>query len=106
MKQSVDNYEFTRAFESIRPENFSRPALLELFDYLEDLERDIGEEMELDVIALCCDWAEYTREEIETEYPDYYREDEEEMIDALNYATHVIVVEHLNAANTYLLLAF
>ena len=59
MKTTVNEYEFKEAFRTIRPDNFTYAGLSALFDYLEDLESDMGEEMELDVIALCCDYAEY-----------------------------------------------
>ena len=29
-----------------------------IFDYIESYESDAGEQIELDVIALCCEWAE------------------------------------------------
>ena len=59
MKQSIGFYQFEQAFNSIRPNNFSYSGLKALFDYLEELEQDTGEELELDVIALCCDFTEY-----------------------------------------------
>jgi len=58
MKQTVNVYQFRDAFRSIRPDNFSYEGLAVLFDYLEELGDDIGEEMELDVIAICCDFSE------------------------------------------------
>ena len=40
-----------------------------LFEYLEDYSRDTGEDFELDVIGLCCDFTEYESfEEIKEEY--------------------------------------
>ena len=59
MKETVDIHRFRAAFAELRPDNFSRPALVALFDYLDQLEQDLGEEQELDVIAICCDWTEY-----------------------------------------------
>jgi len=60
MKQTVDFNEFCRAFHVYdRFDQFGYAALRALFDYLEGLEQDIGEEMALDVIALCCDWTAY-----------------------------------------------
>ena len=46
------------AFESLRPDNFSYEGLSILFDWLEQLEQDTGEELELDVIAICCDFSQ------------------------------------------------
>lgn len=59
MKETVDIHRFRAAFAELRPDNFSRPALVALFDYLDQLEQDLGEEQELDVIAICCEWTEY-----------------------------------------------
>lgn len=64
MKQSVTFYSFHRAFETQRPNNFSYEALGNLFDYFENLESDLGEEIELDVIAICCDYSEESAESI------------------------------------------
>ena len=60
MKQTVNIYQFRDAFQAQRPNQFSYSALSALFDYLEELERDTGEEIELDVISLCCEWSEYS----------------------------------------------
>ena len=68
MKQTVNLYEFRDAFRSIRPDNFSYEGLAVLFDYLEQLGEDIGEEIELDVIAICCDFSEDTWEGIAENY--------------------------------------
>lgn len=59
MKETVTESRFIQAFLATRPEQFSRKALVALFDYLDKLEQDLGEETELDVIGLCCEWAEY-----------------------------------------------
>ena len=45
--------------------------LIILFDYFEDLEDDAGESIELDVIAISCDYAEDTFETIAEQYPDF-----------------------------------
>lgn len=59
MKQTINQYQFTEAFRAIRPDNFSYEGLKTLFNYLEELEQDLGEELELDVIAICCDWTQF-----------------------------------------------
>ena len=59
MKTTVNFSAFVDAFRNMnRMDNFSREGLEALFDYLKDLESQIGEEIELDVIALCCEYAE------------------------------------------------
>ena len=60
MKQSVSFTDFTRAFHDYgRGKQFTFAGFKALFAFLEDLEDEGVEEMELDVIALCCDFSEY-----------------------------------------------
>jgi hypothetical protein len=63
MKEIVTASRFIEAFRQTRPEQFSRKALVALFDYLGELEREAAEETELDVIALCTEWTEYVSAE-------------------------------------------
>lgn len=59
MKETVTESRFLDVFRQVRPNQFSRSALVALFDYLGELERELGEETEFDPIALCCEWTEY-----------------------------------------------
>jgi len=68
MIQRIDFSDFRRSFKAYgRENNFSTVGLIKLFDYLEELERDIGEEIELDVIGLCCDFNEIDINDIKNE---------------------------------------
>ena len=61
MKQEINEYEFIRAFDEYgRSNNFSVEGRRALYDYLLGLEEETGQESELDVIALCCDYVEYS----------------------------------------------
>lgn len=61
MKMTVTKSMFHNQFQRCgRGEQFSYEALNALYDYLEEYEESTGEEIELDVIALCCDYAEDT----------------------------------------------
>ena len=64
MKTTIGWGDFTNAFEAMRPDNFSYEGLSVLYDYLLQFEVDTGEELELDVIALCCDYSEDTWQDI------------------------------------------
>lgn len=72
MKTTVSKSDFRDAFRDYnREENFTYEGLGALYDYLTELEEDTGEEIELDVIAICCDFSEYADlEEIQGEYND------------------------------------
>lgn len=60
MKTTVTVSDFHDAFRAYdRLDNFSYAGREALFEYLEEQEKDLGEEHELDVIALCCDFSEF-----------------------------------------------
>lgn len=66
MKQTLNKDQFRFAFEQVRPNQFSYEALGMLFDYLEECDED----MELDVIAICCDFTESDFQEAANELDD------------------------------------
>ena len=69
MKQTINTYQFEQAFKNCgRGEQFSYHGLQVLFDYLEEYEDNTGEELELDVIALCCEYSEDTPKDIADNY--------------------------------------
>ena len=69
MKQTVNLQDFRDAFHRMgRKDQFSYEGLEILFNYLEDWEQDTCEEIELDVIALCCDYAESTIDDLISDY--------------------------------------
>jgi hypothetical protein len=68
MKTTVYFSEFCDYFRKIRPDNFSYQGLRILFDYLEEIDNSCGEESELDVIGLCCDFAESDWQTIARDY--------------------------------------
>ena len=69
MKKSIGFYEFCESFRNAgRNDNFSYEAKLALFDYLEEYEESTGEELELDVVAICCDFNEEDVDDIINNY--------------------------------------
>ena len=93
MKKTVNETDFRDAFKQANRENqFSSYALSKLFDYLEDYEEQIGEELELDVIAICCDYTEFeSLEELQQNYN--VPEDFEKAREYLEERTQVICFE-------------
>lgn len=90
MKQTINQTQFTSAFHNMgRDNNFSHKGLLALFDYLEQYEQDCDTEIELDVIALCCEYNEQDLETIKKEYSNLNIE----TIDDLREHTTVIMVD-------------
>ena len=75
MIKTINEYDFIDAFKKMgRTDNFSYRGLIALYDYLEILEDDIGQPIELDVIALCCEYAEYDNlEEFQADYSEDYQ---------------------------------
>jgi hypothetical protein len=69
MKKTVYKSDFIEAFQAVRPDQFSRAGLSALYDYFEDC----GQEIELDVIAICCEFTEYADiQEFVADYGDSY----------------------------------
>lgn len=83
MKQTIDNAsQFRDAFRTMgRHDQFSYEGMELLFDYLEECDPD----MELDVIALCCDYSEDSPEDIVESYG--IESDDEDEPDASEAAT-------------------
>tara|TARA_R110000824_G_scaffold395207_1_gene595690 strand:+ start:333 stop:632 length:300 start_codon:yes stop_codon:yes gene_type:complete len=90
MKQSVNMYQFERAFNNMdRGEQFSYDGLKALYEYLEEYEEDTGTEVELDVIALCCEYAEYdSLKEFQADYGEKYGS-----IEAISDETSLIPID-------------
>lgn len=59
MKTTVDFSLFCNSFSDAYNNNFSFEGKRALFDYLSMVERDTKEELELDIVALCCEYTEY-----------------------------------------------
>ena len=58
--EKVSENDFLQAFvQRGRGESFSYEGQKALFEYLEQYAEDTGEAVELDVIALCCEYSEY-----------------------------------------------
>ena len=90
MIQTINKSEFTSAFHRAgRGDQFSYEGLIALYDYLEDYEDSTGEQIELDVIALCCDYTEY--ESLEAFQEDYG--EDYQSIENIGQATTVIMID-------------
>ena len=90
MIKTINEYDFIDAFKKMgRTDNFSTSGLIALYEYLEMLGDDLGQEIELDVIALCCEYAEYDNlEEFQADYGDEY-----ETIEDIQNSTTVIMID-------------
>ena len=83
--------ELRHEFQSFgRGEQFSRQGFDALYKYLDDLSEDSGEDIQLDVIALCCEWSEYGSIE---EACDQYSDDIQ-TLDDLNDHTMVLLLDN------------
>ena len=71
MYKTINLHEFIGAFEAAeRGEQFSYAGKKALYEYITESEEDTGEQIELDIIAICCDWAEYNDlAAIQVDYP-------------------------------------
>jgi len=73
MKIIINEQAFVDAFMKFRPNQFTYEGLTALFEHLEEFEDATGEEIELDVIGLCCEYCEYDNlKEFQDEYGKEY----------------------------------
>ena len=89
MKTTINFSQFCDKFKDMgRGEQFSYKGKKSLFEFLEAIEEETGEELELDVIALCCDFTEYENlNEVKESY------DNIETLNDLRDNTQVIEIE-------------
>ncbi len=80
-----------------RGNQFSYEALGHLYDWLEEVYAENPCGMELDVIALCCDFAESTFDEIRSDYRNKFEPDatNEELLKELQNETCVVWHDNL-----------
>ena len=91
MKKTISLYDFEDVFNKSYnyKDNFSYEGKKALFEYLEQYEEDTGQEIELDIVALCCEYSEYNNlEEIQKNYNGIKR------IEDLEDHTTVIPIEN------------
>tara|TARA_R110000822_G_C14993627_1_gene459981 strand:+ start:150 stop:461 length:312 start_codon:yes stop_codon:yes gene_type:complete len=69
---------------------FSYKGLTALFEYIEELEDDCGEEIEFDMIALCCDYSEY--DDLDDFDRDYSKDGKVYTMDEIREETVVIEI--------------
>ena len=89
MITTINEYDFLQAFKSVRPDNFTKAGLSALYNYLEDLGEATGQQVELDVVALCCEYAEYENlKEFRNDYGKWY-----ETMEDVAHSTELIMID-------------
>ncbi len=108
IKEIVNECRFMDAFRQsdTHKDNFSYHGLKALYEYLEQLSEDIGEDIELDVCTICCDYSEHDSAlECYTQYnntDDLEGDDDEKEVAALEWLqdrTQIIEVEGHDYSN-------
>jgi len=93
--KTIDEWGFKNAFEKMgRENNFSDYGLSKIFEYQEMFSEECGEDIELDVIAICCDYTEYNSlEELRVDYENIEcREDLEYYTQIICYKDDCIII--------------
>jgi hypothetical protein len=88
MKQNITFSDFVDQFRAYdRYDQFGYEALRVLFDYFEEYEDSCGTEIELDVIAICCEYSVEHWEDIASNYDIDFDDDDDKkskVIDHIN----------------------
>ena len=92
MKEYVNEHTFRDRFmrSDTYKNNFSYEGLHALFEYIEQVEDDIGEEFEFDMVGICCDYTEY--DSLEDFNADYSSDDKVYTLDDIREETVVIEI--------------
>lgn len=98
MKQTINFSDFVDAFRAYdRYDQFGYQALMVIFEHLEEMEESTGQELELDVVAICCDYDSSHYKDIADNYKidlseaDNDEDDEKQIVlDYLNDNTFVL----------------
>ena len=107
--QTVNFSVFRSAFANMnRSDNFSDSGLVALFDYLENLSEDTCENIELDVIALCCEYSEESADNIVNQYNIYIEphsldDDFEETLEEFEERQNEAVKDYLEKNTTVIM---
>ena len=80
--------QFVEAFEAVRPNDFRRMALVALFHHYNEYCMCVEENVEMDPVAMSCEWAEYDSKDEALEAYDGH-----ETLESLMDETDVIVGE-------------
>jgi hypothetical protein len=107
----VTENEFIDAFKnSGRCDQFSYLALRVLFDLYSELAEGMPGGIELDPIGICCDWGEYTMQELIESFGylvgmddvDEGEDYEDVLVEYLSDNGQLLIVEHAGDSSTYL----
>lgn len=85
IKTELSFYDFRAALKADEYASWSNDAISALFDYYEQLSEDIGQDIELDTVAIRCEWSEYSVEDLAENYGNLKEDDET----ALDFAKRV-----------------
>ena len=91
----LSSADFAREFsEHGREDSFSCYGLNALYDYIWDRAEDVGTPYVLDVVALCCEYTEYSLEDAVSTFPD--------LLEGLDTAGEILRVlnDHTTALRT------
>jgi len=94
MKRTITESEFIDAFQGSYADSFSYEGKKALFEYFTELEEDTSFEMELDPIAIHCEYTEYKDfTEFRDDYKDYVKEHRIKDLEQLQEHTQVVEYE-------------
>lgn len=95
--QTLSKSSFIDAFtHSSRKDQFSYEALGAIFEYMEEYSANTGEPIELDIVAICCEFEEQSWQDIAQAYGieldsnESLEEQEQQVIDFLECETVVV----------------
>ena len=78
---TLSQYQFVGAMQDARPDNFTVSGLRVLFDYLDQMSEDCGDNIEFDAIGIACEYTEADAIEVYNRYkPDLNLDDDDQAV--------------------------
>jgi len=103
---TVTESQFIREFDEMgRSNNFSPLARRKLYERMEDFSQDMGEDVDFDVIGICCEWSEMSAEELIEAYGEE-SEGFDTVYQRVHEASEIIEVDAVGVEPTYLVLCY
>ncbi|MEM2002914.1 MAG: hypothetical protein QXT77_09740 [Candidatus Methanomethylicaceae archaeon] len=101
----VDFPMFVDAFKKMGRDYFTYEGYKVLYNYLTECENDLGIKIELDIIAICCEYHEYKAEDLILEYG-APSQTPQEVLEYVRNNTTVLEVPQPDGSTTYIVEAF
>jgi uncharacterized protein (DUF433 family) len=102
MKQTLSNAQSVEILMCDHYADWTRAEAEAIIEYYEELENELDEEIELDVVAIRCEWRSVTIDQVMADYDDC----PDELTEILDWLSQRTIVIHPNQDDTIIIQEF